>query len=153
LFLHPNRAIVEYKDQVDTALEFAKPLGTGTNLWAANTTTVYGNYTAACMEKDALLLWWQKAANLNQFAHVSHTFSHEDEDNATYFDVYRELSWNKGWLASTGISTAKMFSDTGIIPPAITGLHNGDALKAWADNGIVHVVGDNTRKPLLNTAS
>ena len=45
---------------------------------------------------------------------------------------------------------AKRWSPKGIIPPAITGLHNADAIKAWMDNGIVHVVGDNTRPPLRN---
>jgi len=87
--------------------------------------------------------------------HISHTFSHEDQDNSTYFDVYREISWNQAWLQNVGIMAAgnagNKWSGTGIIPPAITGLHNGDALRAWADLGITHVVGDNTRPVLLNT--
>jgi hypothetical protein len=29
-------------------------------------------------------------------------------------------------------------------------LHNADAIQAWMDNGIVNVVGDNTRPALLN---
>lgn len=102
------------------------------------------------MKKDPLFVWWQTPANLNAFAHISHTFSHEDQDNSTYFDVVREITWNKAWLDQSGISKATRFSSTGIIPPAITGMHNGDALKAWYEQGIVHVVGDNTRKPLLN---
>ncbi|KAF4633936.1 hypothetical protein G7Y89_g4169 [Cudoniella acicularis] len=40
--------------------------------------------------------------------------------------------------------------DKGLIPPAITGLHNADALRAWVDAGIVMVVGDNTRPILMN---
>jgi hypothetical protein len=48
-----------------------------------------------------------------------------------------------------GLAAASKFS-TGIIPPAITGLHNGDALRAWSDRGITNVVGDNTRPVLLN---
>lgn len=43
-----------------------------------------------------------------------------------------------------------MFSSKGLIPPAITGLHNGDAIKAWHDGGIINVVGDNTRPVLMN---
>jgi len=85
--------------------------------------------------------------------HISHTFSHEDQDNSTYFDVYREISWNQAWLQNVGIMGAAKWSGTGIIPPAITGLHNGDALRAWGDLGITHVVGDNTRPVLLNTVT
>jgi hypothetical protein len=36
------------------------------------------------------------------------------------------------------------------IPPAITGLHNGDALRGFLDNGILCGVGDNTRPVLRN---
>lgn len=52
-----------------------------------------------------------------------------------------------------GISNATRWSPQGIIPPAITGLHNGDALQAWKENGIIYVVGDNTRPVLMNTVS
>jgi hypothetical protein len=139
---------VEYPAQIDTALEFQKPLGTGKSLYPA-TPVLYPNYTAACMQKDSLLKWWQVTTNLNAFAHLSHTFTHEDEDNSTYADVYKEITWNQQWLIDAGISKAKVFSK-GIIPPAITGLHNGDALRAWTDAGIQYVVGDNTRSSLLN---
>jgi len=128
---------IEYDEQIDTPLEFAKPPGTGTNIWPATSNT-YPNYTMECLEGDALMEWFAKSANLNAFAHVSHTFTHEDQNNATYSDVYKELTWNQGWLAATGISKATRFSSKGLIPPAITGLHNADALKAWRDCGIVH---------------
>lgn len=140
---------VEYPDQIDTPLEFQKPLGSGKALFPA-TPEIYPNYTAACLQKDALLTWWQTASYGNKFMHISHTFTHEDENNATYGDVYKEITWNQGWLRDTGIDKATSFSPKGIIPPAITGLHNGDALRAWADAGIQYVVGDNTRKSLLN---
>lgn len=74
-------------------------------------------------------------------------------DNATYYDVYHEMSWNQAWLNASGLASAKKFSSTGLIPPAITGLHNGDALRAWSDCGIIHAVGDNTRPVLLNTVN
>jgi hypothetical protein len=32
-------------------------------------------------------------------------------------------------------------------------MHNADAIKAWMDNGIKYVVGDNTRTPLVNHVS
>ncbi|XMA11469.1 hypothetical protein WAI453_004260 [Rhynchosporium graminicola] len=143
---------IAHVEQFDTPLEWQKPIGSGTALWP-ETAKDYANYSSKCMGKDELLIWWQKSANLNAFSHVSHTFTHEDQNNATYADVFKEISWNKGWLDAVGISAAKQFTSTGIIPPAITGLHNGDALQAWADNGIIHVVGDNTRKALLNPSN
>lgn len=128
-----------------------KPLGTGTSIWPA-TPLAYPStsYTTKCTKDDPLLVWWTTAANLNAFSHVSHTFTHEDQDNATYSDVYREINWNQAWLNATGLAKATRFSSKGLVPPAITGLHNGDALKAWLDNGIVNVVGDNTRPVLMN---
>ncbi|TVY84662.1 hypothetical protein LSUE1_G001269 [Lachnellula suecica] len=143
---------VEYSDQIDTALEFMKPLDTGTDLYP-KTPTTYPSYKKTCTNADDLLTWWQTTTNLNAFAHISHTFTHEDVDNATYTDAYKEITWNQGWLASVGIDKATKFTASGIIPPAITGLHNGDALRAWAETGIKHVVGDNTRPVLLNTVN
>jgi len=52
----------------------------------------------------------------------------------------------------TQISSATKFS-WGLIPPAITGLHNGDVIRAWMQNGIKYVVGDNSRPVLLNTVN
>jgi hypothetical protein len=138
---------IQYADQAETPLEFQKPLGSGTNLWPS-TPTAYP-YTTACTNLDSLKTWWATASNRDAFAHISHTFTHEDEDNATYFDVYQEISWNQAWLTQVGIAAASKFS-TGLIPPAISGLHNGDALRAWSDRGITNVVGDNTRPVLLN---
>ncbi|QSZ30268.1 hypothetical protein DSL72_004790 [Monilinia vaccinii-corymbosi] len=141
---------IEYGNQKDTPLEFAKPIGTGTDIWPI-TSGLYPNYSSTCLNADPLLKWWTTPSNLNAFAHISHTFTHEDQNNATYADVYREMTWNQAWLAATGIAKAQRFSPKGLIPPAITGLHNGDALRAWSNSGITHAVGDNTRPVLLNT--
>ncbi|KAF4634374.1 hypothetical protein G7Y89_g3745 [Cudoniella acicularis] len=83
--------------------------------------------------------------------HVSHTFTHESQDAAVYSDVKKEIEWNQAWLNMMGLSSAKWFSGGGFIPPAITGMHNADALRAWMDNGLGNAVGDNTRPVLLNT--
>jgi len=79
--------------------------------------------------------------------------THESSNNATYADINKEISWNKIWMKLVGISNANRFSSSGLVPPAITGLHNGDAIDAWQDNGILNVVGDNTRPVLMNTVS
>jgi hypothetical protein len=144
----PQTAI-EYPDQNDTALEFQKPLGTGTNIWP-NTPTSY-TWSATCAGVDPLATWFKTTSNANNFAHISHTFTHEALNNATYSDANKEIVFNQAWLKQIGLSAATKFSSKGLIPPAITGLHNGDAIRAWITNGITNVVGDNTRPVLLNT--
>jgi hypothetical protein len=143
----PDTAIY-YNDQLETALEFIKPLGSGTNIWP----TTPANYTwsLACAKNDPLATWWNNAANRDQFMHITHTFSHMNLDNATYSDAYKEINFNVAWLKQIGIYNAKWFSPNGLIPPAITGLHNGDVIRAWMDQGIHNAVGDNTR-PVLTS--
>ncbi|CAG8982285.1 hypothetical protein HYALB_00004519 [Hymenoscyphus albidus] len=137
-----------YLDYGDTPLEFQKPLGTGTNRWPSTPSTY--PYSVACTNDDTLKTWFATAANRDVFAHMSHTFTHENQNNATYFDIFREITWNQAWLNQTTLSKAKKFSYHGLVPPAITGLHNGDALRAWSVNGITSCVGDNTRSVLVN---
>ena len=103
-----------------------------------------------CLTLDPLQQWWANTANRDTFAHVTHTFTHEEENNATYSDVTKEISFNVNWLKAVGIYNANRFSGSGLIPPAITGLHNGDAIRAWHDNNLWNGVGDNTRPVLMN---
>ncbi|KAF1955381.1 hypothetical protein CC80DRAFT_493267 [Byssothecium circinans] len=140
---------IQYPDQVDGPPDYTKPPGTGTDIWPA-TPTMY-SWSLQCAELDELQNWFASDGNRDAFAHISHTFTHEDLTNATYADTSKEISFNQAWLKQVGLDAAKRFSPKGIIPPAITGLYNADALKAWKDNGIVNVVGDNTRPRLLNT--
>jgi hypothetical protein len=140
---------IDYPEQIDTPLEFQKSVGTGTNLWPSQPLNY--PYKQTCTNADTLKTWFATASNRNAFYHLSHTFSHQGLNNATYFDVNQEITWNKAWLSQVGLSqNPSMFSPKGLIPPAITGLHNGDTLRAWQVNGIVNVVGDNTRPVLRN---
>jgi len=148
----PNSAI-EYAEQIDTPLEFQKPLGTGTNIWPATPTLYPAGWGTACLNKDPLAAWFRVAANRNAFFHISHTFTHEGLNNATNSDANKEIAFNRAWFYYMGLDSDATFSTTGIIPPAITGLHNGDVIRAWIANSIMHVVGDNTRPPLLNTVN
>lgn len=149
--LYCRPGAVSYRGIPDTALEFVKPPGTGTDLWPANNDSY--PYRKECTSADDLGKWFMNVTNRDSFLHVSHTFTHEEENNATYRDVLREISWNQAWADQIGLSDAKFWSPKGIIPPAITGIHNVDALRAWAENGIANVVGDNTRPALRNPVS
>ncbi|KAK4191039.1 hypothetical protein QBC35DRAFT_512775 [Podospora australis] len=145
---NPNEAIY-YDTPPDTALEFQKPLGTGTDVWP--TTPATYPWSLTCARLDDLASWYYN--NKNIFAHVSHTFTHLELNNATYNDARREIQFNKAWLQQLGLWTASKVSQAGLVPPAITGLHNGDVIRAWWDNGIRYVVGDNTRPPLRNPSN
>jgi hypothetical protein len=139
---------IEYPEQIDTALEFQKPLGTGTDIWPKTPASYV--WSSVCAKLDPLLQWWATPANRDAFGHVSHTFTHEALNNATFSDANKEIQFNQAWMRQVGISSARYFSGNGLIPPAITGLHNGDVIQAWLQNGIKYVVGDNTRPVLRN---
>lgn len=143
-----NGGGIEYDSPPDTKMEFKKPQGTGTDLWPA-TATVY-DWSTKCAYRDDLLLWWTNETNRDKFGHISHTFTHLELNNATFSDARKEIAFNKAWLDGVGLSSAKYFTSKGIIPPAITGLHNADALRSWWNEGIRNCVGDNTRSKLVN---
>ncbi|OQO00893.1 hypothetical protein B0A48_13580 [Cryoendolithus antarcticus] len=132
----------------DTPLEFQKPLGSGVNKWPS--TPASYSWSIACAKRDSLANWFTTAANRDAFAHISHTFTHLPQNNITYSDANKEIVFNQAWLKQITISAGNKFSSKGLIPPAITGLHNGDALRAWVTNGITNAVGDNSRPVLLS---
>lgn len=67
----PASPIDYLRDPDETALEFQKPLGTGDNIWPTTPTTY--KWSLACTKLDPLLSWLSTPANLNAFAHLSHT--------------------------------------------------------------------------------
>lgn len=146
----PARAVV-FTMPPATPLEFKKPLGSGANNWPDALQT-YG-WSSACTDLGNFTAWFRNPDNLNAFSHVSHTFSHEELNNATYADALRETQFNQAWMKQVGIDQAARFSPNALIPPAITGVKNGDAIRAWADSGIKFIVGDNTRPTLRNAKS
>jgi hypothetical protein len=145
---------VEYDTQTDGPLEYMKPIGTGKDLWNKK----FKNYSWSlkCSQLDPLEVYFANKTNMLSFFHVSHTFTHEDQTNATYADVMKEISWNQAWFKAIGFTDSASkahYSDSGLIPPGITGLHNGDALRAWDENGIRYAVGDNSRPILMEVSS
>jgi hypothetical protein len=141
-----NGGAIALTDPTATPLEFQKPLRTGANIWPDTPATF--DWSESCLEGDDLLNWWQE--NYNEYAHISHTFTHLRQDNVTYSDASKEITFNQAWLSQVGFASATLFTSGGIIPSAITGLHNGDALQAWNDRGITSCVGDNSRPVLRN---
>ncbi|KAK2748412.1 hypothetical protein FQN55_004350 [Onygenales sp. PD_40] len=131
-----------------TEPEWKKPIGSGIDMWP-ETPTEYA-WTDDCVHIDPLLDWFQDIDNLDTFAHISHTFTHYELNNATYDDAFKEILVNTQFMDKVGISSASRYTNNGLIPPAITGLHNGDVLQAWADNNYTQCVGDSSRSALVN---
>lgn len=130
-----------------TSLEYVKPLGTGTDKWPAHPTF---DWTAQCVFLDPLAQFLSNTTNRDAIALVSHTFTHLELNGVTYHDALREIQFNLMYAELMNFTNADKFSGSGLIPPAITGLHNGDAIRAWADNGLWNAIGDNTRPSLRN---
>ena len=127
--------------------EWSKPLGTGVSQWPDN--AVY-NWPLNCILLDPLAQWFQNAANRDVFAWISHTFTHEDLENATFHDADIQVSFNYQHAQLLGLTESSRWSNKTFIPPSISGMHNGDALRAVYGNGIIGGVGDSTRPALVN---
>lgn len=130
-----------------TQLEFIKPLGTGVDKWPENPEFIW---SSGCIFLDPLTQFFSNTTNRDAFGLVSHTFTHLELNNATYHDALREIEFNLMYAEIMNFTNAERFSGSGLIPPAITGLHNGDAIRAWSDNGLWNAIGDNTRPELRN---
>ncbi|KAF3937723.1 hypothetical protein ABW19_dt0202882 [Dactylella cylindrospora] len=155
--LDPNWTICRHapiwyaKDPDTTPLEFQKALGTGTNSWPDDPAS-FSVYSMNCLKLDPLAVWlWTSTPARTAFSFVSHTYTHLGLNNATYNDTYKEINWNLQYFSRIGLDKHVVLSKGGLIPPAITGMHNGDALRAMWDNSVWNSVGDNTRPPLRNS--
>jgi hypothetical protein len=73
-------------------LEWHKPLGTGVSQWPVNVTY---DWPSTCTMTDPLAAYFANPAIRDVFAFTSHTFTHEDFENATYYDVIHEISYNQ----------------------------------------------------------
>ncbi|KAJ3017196.1 UNVERIFIED_CONTAM: hypothetical protein HDU68_011805 [Siphonaria sp. JEL0065] len=151
----PNYYLNIDPDMTDTGLDWKKPLGTGQTLW--NLTGVNTNWNKAALAADTLYNFFSAPGNLtsvtSKFLWCSHTFTHEIFNNNTYSDVANELNFNFH-LASKdlwGLDGQPFWSNRSMVTPGISGIFNGDALRALTDFGITGVVGDSSRNKTLNT--
>lgn len=135
--------------------DWAKPPGSGVDrvpkdvasnkaAWNSTTFKVYDPVAAAIID------------NINGIADgffwSHHTFTHENLDNATFYDVDQQMDLNMEIAAShyLNLSQRETFSSKCMVTPQISGLRNGDALSALAQNGIICATGDNTWPFLVN---
>ncbi|KAJ3198811.1 hypothetical protein HDU82_001002, partial [Entophlyctis luteolus] len=142
-------------DLTDTALDWIKPLGTGLTLWPALSTI--NTDWAAALSQDSLYQYFAPASSAtttSKFLWVSHTFTHEILNNNSYSDTNNEVTFNFRLASSAYMSLDghAYWSNKSMVTPGISGLFNGDALRALSDFGIKAVVGDSSRPKTLNAA-
>ncbi|KAJ3402795.1 hypothetical protein HDV05_008230 [Chytridiales sp. JEL 0842] len=136
--------------------EFKKPLGTGIDVWAPIDLNPYSVANVAAnlpnfLRHDALFNFLY--TNQAQYFWNSHSFTHEDLNNCTYRDAFNEITVNQNFAKGIQLDSKSYFSKHSIVSPAISGVFNGDAIRAFKDAGITSVVGDITRPNINNNTN
>lgn len=130
-------------------LEYVKPAGTGVSRWPIENYTL--NYDAEYLRKDKLFdYFYSNDTAREQFFWSSHTFTHENLDDATTVDVDNEIRVNIEFADRIGLTDKKYFSRKAIITPQISGLHNVDAINVFKKYGIEAGTGDLSRSAIIN---
>ncbi|KAJ3315536.1 hypothetical protein HDU76_002165 [Blyttiomyces sp. JEL0837] len=158
---------------LDVDINFVKPLGTGYTYWPKTAAQLapfqlasfQKNY-AAMQQYDPLFAYF--VTNAKNFYLNHHTFSHESKilvplskfyantenlNNCSYYDAYNELQSNIYIAQVAGWTGQPYWSGHSMVTPSISGLFNGDALKALYDLGIRSIQGDTTRLNTLNSTN
>ncbi|KAJ3381227.1 hypothetical protein HDU84_005270 [Entophlyctis sp. JEL0112] len=138
----------------DTPLNWVKPLGTGMTLWP-NISTLDLNWTKS-LGLDPLYQYLSPEnaqTTTSKFLWISHTFTHEILNNNSYSDTLTEMNMNFRMASSNFLDLVgkQYWSNNTLVTPGISGLFNGDALRALYDFGVKGAVGDSSRPPTLNS--
>jgi len=135
-------------------LEFKKEPGTGTYNWP--TKNYKFNFPESLLSQDKLYPYFKQKANREEFFWSSHTFTHENLDNASRSDVDNEIRVNIELAKKLGFvnednTHEEWWSSGSIITPQISGLRNRDAIEIFKQYGINSGTGDLSRPTLCNT--
>jgi len=128
-------------------IEFKNPPGSGVDRWyIANYTLPAKEY----LELDDLFTYFEKEENNKEFFWSSHTFTHENLDQASATDANNEIGVNIEMAKRLGIYEKSNYSGKSIITPQISGLRNVDVLEIFKKYGIESGTGDLSRPGLCN---
>jgi peptidoglycan/xylan/chitin deacetylase (PgdA/CDA1 family) len=83
----------------------------------------------------------------SEFPWINHTYSHENLDNVSYDQAYREINRNNTIAASMGFTD---YDRRALVTPDISGLQNPEAMRAAHDAGVRYVVSDTSRAGMDN---
>jgi len=138
--------------QIDTErycdIEYIKAPGKGVDRWPESNYTL--PYDKEFLENDSLFAYFDKEENNKNFFWSSHTFTHENLDEATTSDVDNEIRVNIEIAKLLGIYDKSYYSSKSIITPQISGLRNVDAINVLLKYGIEAGTGDLSRPSLIN---
>ncbi|OUM60468.1 hypothetical protein PIROE2DRAFT_46235, partial [Piromyces sp. E2] len=134
-------------------LEFKKEPGQGTKNWPEE--NYQFKFSESLLKQDKLYTYFQNKANREEFYWSSHTFTHENLDNASRSDVDNEIRVNIEMAKRFGLvnedgTSEKWWSGGSIITPQISGLRNRDAIEIFNQYGIHSGTGDLSRPTLCN---
>eukprot|EP01111_Echinosteliopsis_oligospora_P008511 TRINITY_DN2423_c2_g1_i3.p1 TRINITY_DN2423_c2_g1~~TRINITY_DN2423_c2_g1_i3.p1 ORF type:complete len:898 (+),score=232.22 TRINITY_DN2423_c2_g1_i3:167-2860(+) len=122
-------------------------LPSGSNVTVSFPFNGQGVSDAGGYEVDPLFL--KAKTLLDEFVWESHTYTHPELDNLTYAETHLEMSSNLDTtLALFGSYNHPRYSNQSMVTPSISGIFNGEALRALWDVGIHFLVGDNSRPEL-----
>ena len=129
--------------------DFPKPLGTGADRLPA---TLPASWPASQLTKDKLAAAVRANTGgvADAFFWSHHTFTHMNLDNATSYDAAHQLSLNAAMAGALLLDTRASYSRRCLVTPQISGLANGDALRAFSEQGVACATGDNTWRHLRN---
>jgi hypothetical protein len=129
-------------------IEYIKTPGKGVNRWPEANYTL--PYDREFLENDSLFAYFEKEENSKNFYWSSHTFTHENLDEATTTDADNEIRVNIEMAKLLNIYDKPYFSSKSIITPQISGLRNVDAINVLMKYGIESGTGDLSRPSLIN---
>ncbi len=93
-------------------------------------------------------LYDKSRSYIDKFQWVSHTYSHLNLDQVTHAVAKSEVVNNRTFANQFFANNMSKFSVASMVTPQISGLFNGNAIRAMLENGIKSVVGDNSRAEL-----
>jgi hypothetical protein len=93
-------------------------------------------------DDDADALENRARAQQAEFKWINHTYTHQNLDAVSYEIARREVGENVRSAAALGFFR---FSGQSLVTPEISGLSNGDAMRALFDAGVRYVVSDTSR--------
>jgi len=132
-------------------IDFIKPMGEGVTNWPVN--RFEPNWTEEYLSRDKLYQYFKVKENRANFFWSSHTFTHENLDNASRSDIDNEIRVNIEMAKMLDLVDEEWWSSKSIITPQISGLHNGDAIEIFRQYGIVSATGDISRDDITNSTN
>lgn len=119
--------------------DYIKPRGLGICKWPEY--PFPANWLESELLKDHLYEYLKNEDVHEQFYWTSHGFTHQRLNVATATDVLNQVETNIKMAIRLGLYEKDIYSKHTIITPHGSGLHNGDALEAFANSTITSAAG------------